>query len=92
MEDSGKEYLDMDSILINSYLGDSGEEYLDMDAYMGPQEYSMCQPVYDSEEYSHSEVIHFLCFLGLINIFIFIWKGYFKGIEETGHLPQTLIL
>ena len=25
---------------------------------MNPQEYGMCQPVYDSEDYSHSEVIN----------------------------------
>ena len=44
------------SIYISIYLGESGEEYIDLDGYMGPQEYSMCQPIYDSEEYSHSEV------------------------------------
>jgi len=73
LEDSGEEYLDMDAILINPYLGDSGEEYLDMDAYMGPQEYSMCQPVYDSEEYSHSEVIHFYHVFWVLLIFLYLY-------------------
>ena len=87
--ESGEEYLDMDAILINPYLGESGEEYLDMDAYMGPQEYSMCQPVYDSEEYSHSEVFHFYHnFWVLLRFLFFIWKGFFKSVEEFGHLPQ----
>merc|ERR1740128_1460798 len=51
-EEEGGHYDEYD---INYVSGESGEEYIEEDAYMNPQEYGMCQPVYDSEDYSHSE-------------------------------------